>query len=219
MVDEQKFKTMAAQLRRPVGEDGLKTADMMSKGNMPIIYDTFKALNAQAYDNILEIGMGNGFYVKDILEKSDNINYTGCDYSELMVQESEKLNANWISKGKARFIQSNITSLPFSSNTFNKVFTINTIYFWDNEIDALHEIKRIIQPAGKFIIGFRPKHQTEKYPFTKYGFNQFSKKDVEKLLSENGFSLVDIFENQEPIFEMNGLIMETENIVVVASKV
>lgn len=219
MADEQKFKTMASQLRKPVGEEGLKTADMMRKGNMPIIYDSFKALNAQAYDNILEIGMGNGFYVKDILEKSDNINYTGCDYSELMVRESEKLNANWISKGKARFIQSNITSLPFSSDTFNKVFTINTIYFWDNETAALNEIKRIIQPAGKFIIGFRPKHQTEKYPFTKYGFKQFSKKDVEKLLSENGFYVVDIFENQEPTFEMNGLIMDTENIVVVASKV
>lgn len=219
MVDEQKFKNMAAQLRKPEGEDGLKTADMMSKGNMHIIYDTFKALNAEAYDDILEIGMGNGFYVKDILEKSENINYTGCDYSELMVQESEKLNADWISKGKARFIYSNITSLPFSSNVFNKVFTINTIYFWDNEIDALNEIKRIIQPGGKFFIGFRPKHQTEKYPFTKYGFTQFSKTDVEKLLSDNGFSIVDIFENQEPAFDLNGQIISMENVVVVASKI
>jgi ubiquinone/menaquinone biosynthesis C-methylase UbiE len=191
---------------------------MMSKGNKHIIYDTFKALNAQANDNILEIGMGNGFYVKEILEKSDTINYTGCDYSELMVQESEKLNASWIAKGKANFIQSNITSLPFASNIFNKIFTVNTIYFWDNEIDALSEIKRVIQTDGKFIIGFRPKHQSEKYPFTKYGFNQFSKKDVEKLLSDNGFSIIDIFENPEPPFEMNGLIMETENIVVVACK-
>ena len=219
MLDEQKFKNMAKQLRKPEGEDGLRTADMMSKGNRPIIYDTFKVLNAEENDHILEIGMGNGFYVKDILERSDHINYTGCDYSELMVQESEKLNANWIAKGRARFIQSNISSLPFPNNTFNKIFTINTIYFWDNETEALNEIKRIIMPGGKFIISFRPKHQSEKYPFTKYGFNQFSKEDVEKLLLENGFLIVDIFENQEPSFEMNGLIMETENLVVVASKV
>jgi ubiquinone/menaquinone biosynthesis C-methylase UbiE len=192
---------------------------MMSKGNRTIIYDSFKVLNIEEYDNILEIGMGNGFYVKDILEKSDHINYTGCDYSELMVQDSEKLNAHWISKGKARFIQANISSLPFSNNTFNKIFTINTLHFWDNEIDALNEIKRILQPGGKFIISFRPKHQTEKYPFTKYGFNQFSKEDVEKLLLENGFLIVAIFENKEPTFEMNGLIVDTENVVVVASKV
>src|SRR4051812_28472014 len=218
MADEQKFKDMAAQLRKPAGEDGLKTADMMSKGNMPIIRDTFKVLNAEAHDNILEIGMGNGFYVKDILERSDSINYTGCDYSELMVKESEKLNANRVAEGRARFIQASINSLPFPGNTFNKVFTINTIYFWDNEAEALNEIKRILQPGGKFIISFRPKHQTEKYPFTKYGFNLFSKEDIEKLLLTNGFAILDIFENQEPTFEMNGLVMDTENIIVVVGK-
>lgn len=219
MTDDQKFKDMAAQLRKPEGDNASKTGDMMSKGNMHIIHDTFKALNAHAKDNILEIGMGNGFYVKDILERSDDILYTGCDYAELMVQESEKLNANWISNGRAKFIHSDITSLPFQSEVFDKIFTINTIYFWDNETAALNEIKRVLKPHGRFIIGFRPRHQTEKYPFTQYGFNQFSKKDVESLLTDNGFSIVDIFENHEPPFELNGLIMETENVVVHAKKV
>lgn len=219
MADEQKFKNLAAQLRKPGGDDGIKTGEMMSNGNRPIIFDTFRALDAQANDNILEIGMGNGFYVREILEKSDYIQYTGCDYSELMVLESEKLNEDSISKGRAKFMQANITALPFDSNVFNKIFTINTIYFWDDENAALSEVKRVLQPGGSFVIGFRPKHQSEKYPFTKYGFNQFSKEEVAKLLSENGFSIVDIFENQEPPFEMNGLIMETENVVVVAGKV
>lgn len=218
MKEEINIRDMAAQLRKPNGDDAIKTGEMMSKGNVHMIYETLKVLDAKANDNILEIGMGNGFYVNEILEKSDNINYTGCDYSEFMVQESEKMNATWITKGKATFMQSNITSLPFANNKFNKIFTVNTIYFWDNEIVALSEIKRVIQPDGKFIIAFRPKHQTEKYPFTKYGFNQFSKKDVEELLLANGFFIIDIFENQEPPFEMNGLIMEAENIVVVARK-
>ena len=218
MKEEINFKEMAAQLRKPNGEDAIKTGEMMSKGNLHMIHETLKVLDAKANDNILEIGMGNGFYVNEIFGKSDSINYTGCDYSEFMVQESEKLNSTWIAKGKATFIQSNITSLPFESNIFNKIFTVNTLYFWDNEIDALSEIKRVIRQDGKFIIAFRPIHQTEKYPFTKYGFNQFSKKDVEELLLANGFSIIDIFENKEPPFEMNGLIMETENIVVVAQK-
>jgi len=219
MTEEQKFKNQAAQLRKPEGEDGIKTAEFMSTGNKYIIHDTFKALDAETGDNILEIGMGNGFYVEEILEKSESINYTGCDYSELMVRESKKLNTDWISKGRARFIHSNIKSLPFENDVFNKVFTINTIYFWDDEIAALNEIKRIMQPLGKFIIGFRPKHQTEKYPFTKYGFNQFSKQDVGKLLSDNGFSILNIFENQEPDLDLNGQIMKMENVVAVACKI
>jgi ubiquinone/menaquinone biosynthesis C-methylase UbiE len=217
MTDEQKFRSMAAQLRKPEGEEGIMTAAMLSKGNRHIIHDTFKALNAEAGDNILEIGMGNGFYVKEILEKSESIHYTGCDYSELMVQESEKLNPNSISSGKARFVHAAVTSLPFANNEFDKIFTINTLYFWDNETEALNEIKRVLQPNGKLIIGFRPKHQIEKYPFTKYGFNQFSKADVDKLLSDNGFSIARIFENQEPDIDWNGQIVNMENVVVVAS--
>ncbi len=218
MLDEQKFKDMAEQLRKPSGEGAVRTGDMMSKGNIAMIYDSFKVLDIAANDNILEIGMGNGFYVKDILEKNDTINYTGCDYAELMVQESERLNTHWIAAGRAKFIQANIHALPFDKDSFNKVFTINTIYFWDEEAAALNEIKRVLQPGGKLVISFRPKHQSEKYPFTKYGFNQFSKEDVEKLLLENGFLVDAIYENKEPPFEMNGIMMDTENVVVVGRK-
>jgi hypothetical protein len=70
----------------------------------------------------------------------------------------------------------------------------------------------------KLIIGFRPKHQTGKYPFTKYGFNQFSKTDVDKLLSDNAFSIARIFENREPDIDLNGQIINMENVVVLAAK-
>ncbi len=218
MTDEQQFQQIAAQLRKPHGEDGLKTAEWMNKGNLHMHRDTISVLNAEAADNILEIGMGNGFYVNEILSKHRSINYTGCDYSELMIEESEKINAELISNGQAKFILSNVDSLPFTDDSFNKIFTINTIYFWDNEIKVLNEIKRVLQPNGKLVIGFRPEHYTVKYPFIKYGFKQFSKEDALKLLSDSGFADADAFENREPDFDMNGEVMKMENVVVVAIK-
>ena len=101
---------------------------------------------------------------------------------------------------------------------FDKFFSVNTIYFWDDEVKALNEIKRVIKPNGKLIIGFRPKHQTEKYPFTKYGFNQFSKTDVSNLLGDNGFSLIDIIENQVPDLDLAGEMLRMENVIIVARK-
>ena len=216
---EEELKNMATQLRKPEGEDGLKTAELMSKANMQIILHSLNALDAEAYDNILEIGMGNGLFVKNILEKSEHINYTGCDYSELMVEESKRLNTDWIAKGQATFIHSNINSLPFANNEFNKIFTVNTIYFWDNAIETLNEIKRILKPGGKFIVSFRPKHQMEKYPFTKYGFTQFSKPDVEKLLKDNALNVIDVFENEESDFDIKGEAISRQNVVAVATKI
>ncbi len=218
MADEQQLQLRAAQLRKPQGEYGIATGEWMSKGNQHIIRDTLSILNAEADDSILEIGMGNGFFVNEILSKHPSITYTGCDYSELMIEESEKINAEWITKGQAKFTLSNVTSLPFFNNLFNKIFTINTIYFWDNEIKVLNELKRVLQPNGKLIIGFRPKHMTEKYAFTKYGFNLFSKKDVVKLLSDNGFTVTDAIENKEPDFELQGETMKMKNVIIVATK-
>ena len=216
MMTEEQLKNMASQLRKPTGEDGVKIAEMMSTANAHIIHDTLRALKAEAFDNILEIGMGNGFHVKNILESANQIRYNGCDYSTLMIEESRRINAEWISKGQAKFKLANVSSLPFSDNEFNKVFTVNTVYFWENEKDTLREIKRIMQPGGKLIIGFRPKHEMEKYPFTKYGFTLFSATDVEELLRDNGFTISSISKNQEPDFDLNGKTIQRENVVVVA---
>ena len=219
MTDEQQMQHRAAQLRKPHGEDGIKTGEMMSVGNKHVIANTLELLNAQANDRILEIGMGNGFFVNQILLKHQSITYTGCDYSELMIAEAEKLNAAWILNGRAKFIFSEASALPFADNVFTKIFTVNTIYFWDDEPKVLNELKRVLQPNGKLIIGFRPKHQTEKYPFTKYGFNLFTKEEVAQLLAANGFVVADAIEFQEPDFDMNGTRMKMESVVISATKI
>ena len=213
------LQNTAAQLRQPIGEDGIKTADWMNKGNLYFNMDALKALNAKEDDTILEIGMGNGFFVKDILNIHPSITYTGCDFSKLMITESEKMNKDWIEKNQAKFIESNASNLPFEKNTFNKILTINTIYFWENPSLVLTEINRVLMPNGEFIIGIRPKHQMEKYPFTQFGFQLYSKENLSDLLTQNGFKISNIIENNEPDFENNGLVFKMENIIMICVKI
>lgn len=217
-MNEQELKDRAAQLRKPTGEAGIKTGEWMNKGNKQMNLDALKALNAEASDRILEIGMGNGFFVSDILTKHSSIHYTGSDFSELMIAESKKINEEWIEKKQADFILSDVSNLPFAANSFNKIFTVNTIYFWDDTTKVLSELKRVLQPGGKLIIALRPKHQTEKYPFTKYGFTLYSRENVIDLLTANDFNVVESFENNEPDLEVNGEIFTMENLIVVAQK-
>lgn len=216
-MDETLAQQMAAQLRRPSGEAGVQTGEWMNRGNVHMNIDTLEILNAAANDTILEIGMGNGFFVKDILQKDPSIKYTGCDFSEVMVTEAEQLNAAWINKGQAKFICANVADMPFTDGSFNKIFTINTIYFWEDAITILAQLKRVLKKNGTLIISLRPKHLMQNYPFTKYGFTLFAKADVVQLLEANGFTIVQAIEKPEPDFDLNGEIIKMESLVIVAT--
>ncbi len=213
-MEETLAQQMAAQLCQPNGEAGVQTGEWMNRGNVHINADTLDILHAVANDNILEIGMGNGFFVKDILQKNPSIKYTGCDFSDVMVAEAKKLNAEWIDKGQARFVFADVANMPFQDGSFNKIFTVNTIYFWEDAIAILAELKRVLQKNGTLIISLRPKHLMENYPFTKYGFTLFTKATVVQLLTTNGFTFVQAIEKKESDFELNGTIIKMESLIV-----
>lgn len=217
-MDEETLKAIAGQLRQPTGEYAIQVGEKMNEGNLHINLNTFEALNLVAGDNILEIGMGNGFFVKNILSADNSIKYTGCDFSEIMVYEARKQNENFITGGQAQFLKADANELPFDKEFFDKVFSINTIYFWDNPQIVLAEIWRVLKPKGQIIISVRPKYIMEHYPFVKYGFKTFSKDDLTELIAQNNFKVIDIIEKDEPEVEINGELTKTATLLVKAEK-
>ncbi len=215
-MDEEQAKAMAKQLRQPEGEEGIKTGTWMNEGNVNMNLATIEALAAQPHDQILEIGMGNGYFVKDIVGVHESIKYTGCDFSEVMVQESIKNNQSWIDKGQVAFYYNSAEQLPLPDKQFNKIFTLNTIYFWEDHGKILAELRRVLTNDGTLMIVLRPKHQMIKYPMTKYGFNMYTKEEAVDILENHGFKVVEATENMEPDFLLNGMLMKMENIIIKA---
>lgn len=217
-MDEERLKAIAQQLRKPQGDFAKQVGEKMNEGNLYINQYTIEQLHVSHHDKILEIGMGNGFFVKDILSADSTVTYTGCDFSEVMVEEACKRNEQFIKNGQAQFFIANADNLPFDKETFDKVFTVNTIYFWDDPEKILAEIRSVLKPKGLLIIAIRPKTVMEHYPFTKYGFNMFSKEDLTNLLSSNKFKVNNIVEKQEPAQEIDGETLKVETLIVSAVK-
>lgn len=217
-MDEETLKTIAGQLKQPTGEYAIQVGEKMNESNLHINLNTFEALNLATGDNILEIGMGNGFFVKNILSINNSIKYTGCDYSEIMVDEACKQNEKFIASGQAEFIKADANELPFNPVSFDKVFSVNTIYFWENPQIVLAEIWRVLKPKGQVIISVRPKYIMEHYPFVKYGFSTFAKADLAELLTKNYFKVVATIEKDEPEVEINGELTKTATLLIRAEK-
>jgi ubiquinone/menaquinone biosynthesis C-methylase UbiE len=218
-MDEDALKLIAKHLQKPEGEIGKQTGVKMNAGNKLMNQASIEQLQVSPHDRVLEIGMGNGFFVKDILSIDPSISYAGCDFSDIMIVEAEKMNQEYIEKGQAQFFLTNADKLPFMDGTFNKIVTVNTIYFWKNPEEVLAEFKRVLQPNGKLIIGLRPKSQMKNYPFVKYDFNLFSKEEVAELLSKNDFDVTSILEKEEPDQEINGKKVKVAFMVVCAERI
>lgn len=212
---ETELEQLASHLRCPDGNSGIEVADIMNNTNANIITQTIKSIDISSRDTILEIGPGNGKHLNEVITVADNLSYFGIDISETMVKEAQQNNIEY---NNTSFQLVNGKTIPFEDNTFSKVFTVNTIYFWENPIAYATEIARVMQPEGILSIGFVPESTMKKIPFAKYGFNMQSITTVTATLEKAGLTVIRNFSETEKIIGNSGNAIEREIVVLTAKK-
>lgn len=192
------YQLLAAQLRKPAGEFGKEVGEQMNVSNKYINQRTIQLLGIGEHDKVLEIGMGNGFFCGEVLACHPSVTYAGCDYSELMVSEATGLNRQWVDAGRAAFYMAEASSLPFADASFDKVFTVNTIYFWKSPRQELTELYRVLKPGGQLMVSIRPESDMKNLPIAPYGFTLFEGAGLKELLTKAGFSGIELLQEKEP---------------------
>jgi len=213
---EEDLKTIAKQLSNPEGEYGIKTGESMNASNIGMNNSAVDALNFLDGERVLEIGHGNGGHIANLLSKANGLKYFGVDISETIIAEAKSLNRYFLMTGTANFHLTNGTNLPFADKKFDKVFTVNTIYFWVNPLNYLIEIMRVLKSGGTFALCFADKSFMEKLPFTKYGFTLYDPNTVIDLLKNAGFNNVEATKKTEQIRSNAGFMVERDYFVVSA---
>ena len=184
MVD---MEILAAQLRQPTGELGLKVAQNMNESNGAISREAARLLNLSSTSNLLEVGMGNGGFAAEWLAANPNLHYTGADFSETMVEEATRLNAEHIAAGRARFVLADAAALPFADGEFDRILTANTLYFYSDPSAVLAEYYRVLAPGGRLVLAIRSEDTMKHMPFTQHGFTMYSRPALEALFKASPF--------------------------------
>lgn len=205
---EEDLKRIARQLACPDGEHGIKTGEVMNISNAGMTKAAIYALCLKDEDSVLEIGHGNGAHIANLLKHARGLKYFGADISATMIAQAEHINAELIQQKSVSFSLTDGETLPFETQSLDKVFTVNTIYFWKNPSQYLAKIKRILKPNGSLVIAFADKIFMQKLPFTRYGFNLFEKEAVLDLLKSAGFLEINFQQNEEQIQSNAGNLVD-----------
>lgn len=216
--NDEELKEVASQLSSPNGEAGKKTGERMAASNENMINRTISCLRLGSGEKVLEIGQGNGSHVGLLMAQATALEYTGIDISDTMIAEASRINAELLESGQVSFAVSDGEHLGFPADTFQKIFTVNTLYFWKDPRAYAAEIFRVLKPGGRFCITFADKKFMEQLPFTKWEFQLYDPQMVSQLLEAAGFHIIEVIEEKDNTRSNLGAAVQRDMVIISAGK-
>lgn len=179
---------MAAQFRKPSGWFGtLLFGRFMNRINRKITDATIALLEINPGQDVLEIGFGGGASLGRLVLVVRGGKVSAIDFSPEMVSRAERHYRRCIEQGHIQVQLGDVSHLPFPDGAFDRVLTVNTIYFWPDSLQGLREIYRVLKSDGRAAISIRSAEKMGQYGVTKHNFRLFSAGDVVGLMGQVGF--------------------------------
>jgi len=189
------IKYIGNNFRKPNGIGGKITTKLMNLMNQKQYKAVLDNISLETNDILLDIGFGNGYLINKLFKMNNNVKIYGIDISNDMVNIVSQKYKQYIDNNCLKLLLENINDeTTFENDMFSKIYTVNTIYFWNDLNKCFSEIKRILKPNGIFINAIYTKEYLDKTEFSKYGFIKYSKEDMLKLTEENGMKIKNIIE-------------------------
>lgn len=113
-------------------------------------------LSLRPGQHVLEIGPGTGDALRDAAHRSRGGRILGVDASELMVQLARRRNRRGITRGEVDVEMGDIVTHSLGAATFDRIFSVHSIYFWGDMDAVLSKLAVALRPGGMLVIAFRP---------------------------------------------------------------
>ena len=189
----------AIQLGKPEGDVGIVIGEALNRTNSQVIVAAYRALELADGMKVLEVGLGNGHTVPDLLANADRLQYIGIDISATMVCEAVRFNKSLVDRGQASFQIASVEAIPYMDGSFDRVIAVNVIYFLADPIPALREIRRVLHRSGLSVMAGVDPVSVESAPFAKpeFGFRARDGSTLVALHRAAGFRQVEIRPHEE----------------------
>lgn len=185
------------QFRKPTGTTGFDVVNGMNRSHYDLTTWGLAHVQVQPRDTLLDIGCGGGLTVERLATLAAEGTVYGVDHSADCVQWAKERNHAAIANGQVCIRQASVEQLPFDDGSFDKVFAVETVYFWPDIPRNFAEVARVVKPGGQFLIiheayaceRFRERNRETE---AKCRMHILSPKEAVFGLEQAGFSKVDV---------------------------
>jgi len=197
---EKEIRELERQLSCPKGEFGMEVGRNMNKFNTGMTLNSIKYLEIKDEQKILELDHGNCGHFDKLIKTAKEIKYHGLEISETMWRVAR----DTISNKQAEFKLYNGEEIPYEDNFFDKIMSINTIYFWSNPNKLISEIEITLKPNGTCVLTFGNKENMKNAPYVGELFQLYGKNEIENLVKNSNFTIIEFNDITEEIINQKG---------------
>jgi arsenite methyltransferase len=120
----------------------------MEKGHRPLGEQAIDLMNISASAQLLDVGCGSGWATRLMAEKARDGRVVGIDIADEMITVARETSAQF---PNAEFRVASAGSLPFGDGEFTAAFSMESLYYYADVLQALKEIKRVLGSGGLFV--------------------------------------------------------------------
>lgn len=176
---------MAKQLARPRGWLGRKLmVQALNQGNKSMLDSAVESLDPRPNERIVDVGFGGGYALDRIRERVAPARPVGIEISLPMIDAGRE---RW--RDAVELHCADVTAMPLADSAADGIVSVNTIYFWPDPGAALREVRRVLRPGGRLVLGIRRQSVMRLSPITWFGFRLYSLGAIEDLLRQAGFAV------------------------------
>lgn len=119
--------------------------ESMETEHRPIVEPVLELMKIGPRDRVLDVGCGGGWVVREIATRVTKGHVLGMDVSDEMVSRAQHASAQ---ARNAEFVVVGVDGIPREANSFDKVISVESSYYWPDPAAGIREIFRVLRPGG-----------------------------------------------------------------------
>ena len=179
-------KFIAQQLGNPSGITGNLVGLLWNRRNIALNDVAFDNLALNPHDRVLDVGFGGGYLLGRMSAVVSDGFLAGIDVSPTMAAYCEKRYRSFVREGKLELKCAQAESLPYPSEYFTKVCSVNSIFYWQDVRRALSEFWWVLVNGGTLVTCFTCKASLENRRFAGY-VRLYEVNEVQRMMESCGF--------------------------------